>query len=79
MDDNSTESGEAQEEEDLNKLRFSRAQSYFDKSVTIRLLIGGFFALCLFFFLHFRETYVEKLELGTEASRYVVADRKSVV
>jgi putative nucleotidyltransferase with HDIG domain len=73
MDDNSTESGEAQEEEDLNELRFSRAQSYFDKSVTIRLLIGGFFALCLFFFLHFRETYVEKLELGTEASRYVVA------
>ncbi|MCC5832034.1 MAG: HDIG domain-containing protein [Chlamydiales bacterium] len=73
MDDNSSESGEAQEEEDLNELRFSRAQSYFDKSLTIRLLIGGFFALCLFFFLHFRETYIDKLELSSEAGRYVVA------
>ncbi len=73
MDDNSSESGESQEEEDLNELRFSRAQSYFDKSVAIRILIGVFFALCLFLFLHFRETYVEKLELGAEANRYVVA------
>ncbi len=73
MDDISSENGESPEEEDLNELRFSRAQSYFDKSLTIRLLIGGFFVLCLFLFLHFRETYVEKLELGTEASRYVVA------
>lgn len=60
-------------EEDLNALRFSRAQSYFDKSLTIRLLIGGVFGIFLFLFLHFRETYVETLELGTAAKRYVVA------
>jgi len=73
MDDISSDNGESPEEEDLNELRFSRAQSYFDKSLTIRLLIGGLFAICLFLFLHFRETYVEKLELGSEANRYVVA------
>lgn len=60
-------------EEDLNALRFSRAQSYFDKSLTIRLLIGGVFGVFLFLFLHFRETYIETLELGTAAKRYVVA------
>jgi len=54
-------------------LRFSRTQSYFDKSLTIRLLIGGVFAIFLFLFLHFRETYVETLELGTKAKKYVVA------
>lgn len=60
-------------DEDLNALRFARAQSYFDRSLTIRLLIGGFFFILLFLFLHFRETYVETLELGSEAKRYVVA------
>ncbi|MEZ5314995.1 MAG: HDIG domain-containing protein [Chlamydiales bacterium] len=72
MDDNS-DSQESRKEEDLRELRFSRAQSFFDKSLVIRLLIGVFFALCLFFLLHFREIYIEKLELGTEANRYVVA------
>lgn len=72
MDDHS-DSGRSFEEEDLNEIRFSRAQSYFDRSVTIRFLIGCFFAIALFLFLHFRETYVEKLELGSEANRYVVA------
>src|SRR5262249_46903338 len=31
------------------------------------------FVIFLFFFLHFRETFVETLELGSEAKRYVVA------
>jgi len=73
MDDISSENGDSHEDEDLNELRFSRAQSYFDKSVTIRFLIGGVFVIFLFLFLHFRETYVEKFELGSEANRYVVA------
>lgn len=54
-------------------LGFSRAQSYFDKSVTIRLLIGAFFALCLFLLLHFRQSYVETLEPDSLAEKYVVA------
>ncbi|MCH9627204.1 MAG: hypothetical protein S4CHLAM2_08390 [Chlamydiales bacterium] len=73
MDDLSSDTDESIEEEDLNELRFSRTQSYFDKSFAIRLLIGGLFTLFLFLFLHFRETYIEKLELGGEANRYVVA------
>lgn len=60
-------------EGDIGELRFSRAQSFFDRSLTIRFLIIGGFALLLFLFLHFRETYVEMLELGKEAKRYVVA------
>lgn len=72
MDDFS-ENGEAQAEEEIGELRFSRAQSYFDKSIMIRLIVGGVFALFLFFFLHFRETYVDTLELGSKAKRYVVA------
>ncbi len=60
-------------EGDLGELRFSRTQSFFDRSLTIRFIIAGGFALLLFLFLHFRETYVESLELGKEAKRYVVA------
>lgn len=55
------------------ELRFSHTQTYFDKSFTIRILIGFFFALFLFLFLHFRQTYVETLELGSKAKRYVVS------
>ncbi len=73
MDDFSSENGERLAEEDIGELRFSRAQSYFDKSITIRLIIGALFALFLFLFFHFRETYIEKLELGTAAQKYVVA------
>src|ERR1700722_17815306 len=73
MDDFSSESSDSLTEDEIGELRFSRAQSYFDKSITIRLLIGGMFAIFLFFFLHFRETYVETLELGSKAKRYVVA------
>ncbi|MCH9609371.1 MAG: hypothetical protein S4CHLAM45_05120 [Chlamydiales bacterium] len=59
--------------EDLNELKFSRTQSYFDKSLTIRCIIALFFAATLFFFLHYREVYVETLELGTNAKKYVVS------
>jgi cyclic-di-AMP phosphodiesterase PgpH len=73
MDDLPSENGDSLSEEEIGELRFSRAQSYFDKSITIRLIIGGVFAIFLFFFLHFRETYIESLELGSKAKRYVVA------
>ncbi len=73
MDDFSSENNDSQVEEDISELRFSRAQSYFDKSITIRLMIGGLFALFLFFFFHFRHPYIETLELGSQAQRYVVA------
>jgi cyclic-di-AMP phosphodiesterase PgpH len=73
MDDFSSESGDALSENAIGELRFSREQSYFDKSLTIRILIGVVFALFLFLFLHFRETYIETLELGSLAKRYVVA------
>lgn len=63
----------ALDEQNSNELRFSRTQTYFDKSPGIRLLIGFIFALCLFLFLHFRESYVEILELNGIAEKYVVA------
>jgi cyclic-di-AMP phosphodiesterase PgpH len=73
MDDFSSENSDRLAEEDIGELRFSRAQSYFDRSMMIRVLIGAFFALFLFFFFHFRHPYIETLELGTQAKRYVVA------
>ncbi len=66
-------SDDASLEEDLSELKFSRTQSYFDKSITIRFLIGLFFAVILFFFLHYRELYIETLELGTDAKQYIVS------
>jgi|GEM_PF-251089 len=65
--------GESSIEDELSELRFSRAQNYFDRSWTVRWLIAIFFALILFLFLHFRENYVETLELGQKARRYIVA------
>lgn len=59
--------------ENYNELKFSREQSFFDKSVGIRWLIGLVFALCLFALLHFREERVEVLELNSIAPSYVVA------
>lgn len=56
-----------------HEFTLSREQGYFDKSLGIRLLIGAFFAVCLFSFLHFREIRVEMLELDSEAERYVVS------
>lgn len=74
MHENSTESGPPHLEEDLNELRFSHTQNYFDRSLTIRLLIGLVFFLFLFLFLHFREVYVEKIELGKKADHYVISE-----
>jgi putative nucleotidyltransferase with HDIG domain len=59
--------------EDLNELKFARTQSYFDRSLTIRFLIGFCFGIILFFFLHYREVYVGNLEIGTEAEQYIVS------
>jgi len=56
-----------------SELRFSGEQGFFDKSPSIRLLIGFAFALSLFLFLHFREVRVEVLELNSIAPKYVVA------
>src|SRR5262245_47514454 len=55
------------------ELKFSREQGFFDKSRTVRMLIGGLFALGLFLFLHIREVRLETLELGTIAPKYIVA------
>jgi cyclic-di-AMP phosphodiesterase PgpH len=63
----------ASELENYNELKFSREQSFFDKSLTIRWMIGLGFAVCLFLVLHFREERVEILEMGSIASGYVVA------
>lgn len=73
MDDLSGDSDESRSDIALEELRYARAQSYFDRSLTIRLLIGLAFALVLFCFLHFRETFVETLELGSDAKKYLVA------
>lgn len=55
------------------ELKFTHEQSFFDKSLVIRSLIGLLFVLCLFFFLHFRETRVSVLELNSIAPSYIVA------
>lgn len=59
--------------DNYNELKFSREQSYFDKSRGIRWLIGIGFAFFLFLILHFREERVEVLELNSIAPSYVVA------
>ncbi len=56
-----------------NELKFSRAQSFFDRSLSIRLLIVSIFAIALFLFVHFREVRVEILELNSIAPGYIVA------
>jgi cyclic-di-AMP phosphodiesterase PgpH len=53
--------------------KLSRTQNYFDRSYVIRILITCFFGCCLFLFFHFRQTYVEVLELGSKAGRYIVS------
>lgn len=51
----------------------SQEPGFFDKSLSIRLLIGCIFVLALFSYLHFREVRVEMLEVGSIAPRYIVA------
>jgi len=58
---------------DLDELKFSREQGFFDKSLIVRALIATLFFLSLFMILHFREVRVEVLELGSIAPRYIVA------
>lgn len=59
--------------ENNNELKFSRDQSFFDKSPAVRLGIGILFVLAVFFTLHFREVPVEILELNSIAPDYEVA------
>lgn len=66
-------SDKASEIANYNELKFSREQGFFDKSVGIRLLIGGLFFIGLFAFLHFREVRVEVLELNSIAPNYTVS------
>lgn len=56
-----------------DELKFSREQGFFDKSLSVRLLIGLVFTLGLFLILHFREVRVEILELNSVAPGYIVA------
>lgn len=67
------ESERSDQASDQEELRFSREQGFFDKSPTIRLLVGFAFALSLFIFLHFQEVRVEFLEINSVTPRYVVA------
>lgn len=66
-------SDRSSELKNYSELKFSREQGFFDKSLTIRVLIGILFAFCLFLFLHCREVRVEMLELNTIAPSYIVA------
>lgn len=59
--------------ESVRKLNFSGEQGFFDTSLVIRYLILVFLALSLFAFLHFREVYVEVLDLNSYAPNYIVS------
>jgi len=64
----------ARDSENYNELKFSREQGFFDKSLSLRLVIGLLFVSLFFCFLHFREVRVQVLELNTISPDYVVAD-----
>lgn len=55
------------------ELKFSRDQSFFENSKSVKMAIGLLFMLALFGVLHFREVRVEMLELNSIAPGYVVA------
>lgn len=59
--------------QNMTELKFSRERGFFDKSLFIRLLIGGLMIGMLFVILHFRDIRTETLEVGTRAGSYVVA------
>lgn len=65
-------SDKASELANYNELKFSREQGFFDKSLSIRLLIGLIFFICFFAFIHFREVRVEVLELNSNAPDFIV-------
>lgn len=48
-------------------------QNFFDRNSAVRVLLALIFAASLFVCLHFKETYLETLELGSKARRYIVA------
>lgn len=66
-------SGKGGDFEDPTHLTASKERGFFDKSRTVRILLGLMFAFALFLFLHFREVSVEMLELNSIAPRYVVS------
>lgn len=55
------------------ELKFPKEQGFFDKSLTVTLLITVLFALSLFVILHFREIRVDVLEINSVAPGYIVA------
>lgn len=50
-----------------------RDQGFFDKSITIRILIGLLFAVALLFFLHFRGVRLDTLELNAVSNHEIIA------
>lgn len=54
-------------------IKFSREQSFFDRSLGLRALIASLFIISLFLVLHFRQESVEVLELNSTAPGYIVA------
>lgn len=58
----------------FQEIRFSRDQSFFEKSNLVRWAITLLFSFGLFIFLHFREVRVEILEIGTIAPHYIVSE-----
>lgn len=52
---------------------FLGEQGYFDKNLFIRYMILTLLGVALFLFLHFREVYVETLDLNSIAPGYVVS------
>lgn len=59
--------------ENLQGLKFSGEQGFFDKSRTVRFFIVILFTLVLFSFLHFREVRVETIQLNGIAPSFVVS------
>lgn len=55
------------------ELKFSKEQGFFDKSLTVTILITLLFAVGLFLILHFRELRVDVLEVNSIAPGYIVA------
>lgn len=64
---------QSNQDKELEELRFSRAQSYFDKNKGLRSCLIFIFAVALFLMFHFRQAYVGNLEHGKIAENYVVA------
>lgn len=60
-------------DEKIGRQKRSLKEIFITNNLGWRLLIALFFIICLAAFLHFRETRVEVLELGTTANKYVVA------